>query len=103
MTSGSRSADGGKRKRAVLANRPFIFHSPVALCSELRMRSLILGRRVGAPAALAEELVELLLVLGAAQALQEIAELALLLLEPAQCVGAIFVEGPIAAAARAAH
>src|SRR5260370_8187668 len=56
-------------------------------------------RRLGrlGPAVLGQELVELGLVLGEAQAVEEAQEIALLLLEPAQGVGAVLVEGAVAA------
>src|SRR6266536_2539817 len=60
------------------------------------------GRPAVAAAALGHELVELGLVLGVAQALQELLELTLLLFEPPQGLGAIFVERPVAARARIA-
>ena len=66
-----------------------------------RASALRLGFRAGrtgaAAAAIGHELIELGLVLGVAQALQEFPELALLLFEPAQRLGAIFVERPISA------
>src|SRR5262252_2301932 len=65
----------------------------------LRRRSL--GRR-GAVAALGHELVELGLILGHAQALEEFAEFALLVLEPAQRLAAVLVEGAVAARRRPA-
>src|SRR5713101_7511198 len=56
-------------------------------------------RRLGrlGPAVLGQELVELGLVLGEAQAVEEAQEIPLLLLEPAQGVGAVLVEGAVAA------
>src|ERR1700730_37003 len=66
-----------------------------------RASALRLGFRAGragaAAAAISHELIELGLVLGVAQALQEFPELALLLFEPAQRLGAIFVARPISA------
>src|SRR6185312_1669219 len=56
------------------------------------------GRRRVRTAALGQELIELGLVLGKAQAVEEAAELALFLFEPAQGIGAVLVEGAIAAA-----
>ena len=54
----------------------------------LRLRAL-----VGAAAAtLGHELVELGLVLGHAQSAEEVLKITLLLFEPAQCLGAIFIE-----------
>src|SRR5215475_16011617 len=63
---------------------------------------LRLGLRAafGAAAAVGHELVKLGLVLGLAQALEELAELALLLFEPLQGLGAVLVEGVIAARLR---
>src|SRR5690606_41081084 len=61
-----------------------------------RRRRVVLLRR----AALGHELVELGLVLGEAQPLQELLELALLVLEPAQRLGAVFVERRVAARRR---
>jgi hypothetical protein len=58
----------------------------------LRLRSVV----TGAIALLGHELVELGPVLGKAQPLQKLLELPLFLLEPAQRVGAIFVESAIA-------
>ena len=56
------------------------------------------GRRhVAETAPLGHELVEFRLVLGVAQPFEEFEELALLVLEPAQCLGAVFVERAIAA------
>src|SRR5690349_16611365 len=52
---------------------------------------------VGAGAAVGHELVELGLVLGGAQLVEELAEFALILLEAAQGLLAIFVEGDVAA------
>src|SRR6267378_4451859 len=58
-------------------------------------------RRLRRPAApLRHELVELRFVLGVTQPVEEVAELALLLLEPAQGLGPVFVERPVAARAR---
>src|SRR5215472_13893540 len=57
-------------------------------------RSARLGRPV---ATLRHELVELDLVLGVPQAIKEIPELALLLLEPPQRLGAVVVKGAVAA------
>ena len=63
------------------------------------------GLRLGPVAALGHELIELGLVLGEAQPVQELTELALLVFQPAQGLGAIFVEagcrsrGPRATAA----
>src|SRR6476646_4864380 len=48
-------------------------------------------------APLGHELVELGLVLGHAQSVEELVELALLLLEPPQRFGAVLVEGSVAA------
>src|SRR5579885_1324531 len=79
-----------EQKRPPLAERPHRLGGKPA--SSLVRRRL---RRMIAP--LGHELVELGLVLGHAQAIEEVAELALLVLEPAQGLGAIFVEGPIAA------
>src|SRR5215471_6037004 len=66
-------------------------------------------RRFGRPACLRgpvtafrHELVELDLVLGVAQAIEEIAEIALLLFEPPQRLGAVFIEGTVAAGRRGA-
>src|SRR4029077_8363349 len=64
--------------------------------SALRLRCV----RSRPVASLGHELVEFALVLGKAQAVEEIAELALLLFEPAQRLGAVFVEGVIAARRR---
>ena len=55
-------------------------------------------RLVRSVAALGHELVELRLVLGAAQPLQIVDELLLLLFQPAQRLGAVVVEGGVAAA-----
>jgi len=58
-------------------------------------------RRAAAPIApFGHELIELGLVLGGAQPIEELAELLLLFLEPAQRVGAVVVEGAIAARGR---
>src|SRR5436190_1257725 len=68
-----------------------------------KIASALRGRRSGrAPmvAALGHELVELGLVLRHAQASQEFAELALLLFQALQGLGAIFVECPVAARTR---
>src|ERR1700761_6774557 len=56
-------------------------------------------RRTGA--VLRHERIELFLVLGVAQAIEEILELDLLLLEPPQRIGAVLVEGAIATRGRA--
>ncbi len=50
----------------------------------------------GRPPPIGHELVELGLVLGFAQSRQEFLEFALLVFEPAQRLGAIFVEGAVA-------
>src|SRR5690348_6410043 len=63
----------------------------------LHFRTGRAGRPAVAPAALRHELVGLRFVLGVPQALQKFLELALLLLEPAQRFGAVFVERPIPA------
>src|SRR5207247_2027677 len=63
-------------------------------------RRSALGLRLGAgapAAALGHELIELGLILGVTQALQKFLELALLLLEPAQGLAAIFVDRPVPA------
>src|SRR5947209_3514381 len=72
--------------------------------AKLRGRSALRLRRVGsrAIAPLGHELIELVLVLGEAQPIEEVAELALLFFQTAQRLGAIFVEGVIAARTRAA-
>src|SRR5260370_7873739 len=54
------------------------------------------GRR-GRIAPLSHELVELGLVLGHAQALQEFTEFALLLFQPLQRIGTVFIESAVAA------
>jgi hypothetical protein len=59
----------------------------------LRLRSVV----TGAIAPLGHELVELCPVLGKAQPLQKLLELALFFLEPAKRIGAIVVESAIAA------
>ena len=64
-----------------------------ALWLGLRLRSVA----TGAVAALGHELVELGPVFGKAQSLEELLKFALLFLEPMQRIGAIFVEGAIAA------
>jgi hypothetical protein len=58
------------------------------------VRSSILGlsARIGAIAALGHELIELSLVLCKTQAIEEVAKLALLLFQPFQGVGPIFVK-----------
>src|SRR5215470_1205716 len=61
----------------------------------LRFRRAVRLRRP--VTAFRHELVELRLVLGVPQPVKEIAELALLLLEPPQCFGAVFIKGTIAA------
>ncbi len=53
-------------------------------------------------AALGQELVELGAILGEAQPLEEFLELALLLFEPPQRLGPVFIESAIAAGRRAA-
>src|ERR1043166_3444167 len=67
--------------------------------SALRLRSFRRLRR-GAVAPLGHELVELGLVLGEAQPVEEVAEFALLVLEPTQRLGAVLVEGMVAARRR---
>src|SRR5437764_4693445 len=64
--------------------------------SALRL-GLRAGRAGRAAAAVGHELIELGLVLGVAQPLQELLELALLLFEPTQRLGAILIERPIPA------
>ena len=71
----------------------------VVTASGLRLRR----RCFGAAAALGHELVEFGLVLGVAQAVEELLELALLLFEAAQGFGAVFVEGAVAARGLAAR
>jgi hypothetical protein len=71
-------------------------HSPSTEASALR-----LGVR-SAALAIVHELVELGLVLRLAQPIEELPELALLFLEPAQRVRAIFVEGVVAGRLRPA-
>src|SRR5690242_14034413 len=66
--------------------------------SALRLRRGAVFARA-AVAHLGHELVELGLVLGLAQPVEKLAELALLLFEPAQCLIAVFVKGAVAAAA----
>src|ERR1700759_4072325 len=66
----------------------------------LALRGLVVRRR-GAVAMLPHERVELFLVLGVAQAAEEILELLLFLLEAAQRLTAILVEGTVAAGGRA--
>src|SRR4051812_14257414 len=71
---------------------------------EIKLRStlLLVGRRRGrARLVLRHELVELFLVLGVTQTVEEVLELDLLLLEPLQRLGAVFVEGAVAARGRA--
>src|ERR1700720_1724216 len=58
------------------------------------------ARLRGAGAAFGQELVELSLVLGMPQAIKELAELALLLFESPQRLGAVLIEGVIATGAR---
>ena len=60
----------------------------------------MLGGLFGRPVApVGHELIEFRLVLGLAQALQEVAELALLIFEAPQRLGPVFVEGAVAAGA----
>ena len=61
--------------------------------SALRLRSV----RLRAVAPLGHELIEFGLVLGEAQPIDEVAELALLVFEPPQGLGAVLVEGVVAA------
>src|SRR4051812_42060026 len=71
---------------------------------EIKLRStlLLVGRRRGrACLVLRHELVELFLVLGVTQTVEEVLELDLLLLEPLQCLGAVLVKGAVAARGRA--
>ena len=68
--------------------------------SALRLRRL---RRLRAIAPLRHELIELGLVLGETQPIEEVLELALLFLEPAQSLGAILVERVIAQLGRPDH
>src|SRR5262245_44405085 len=65
--------------------------------SALRLRRGPLRRRTLPVAAVGHELVELGAVLGKAQALEELAKLALLLFKPLQGLLLVFVEGAIAA------
>src|SRR6202007_1265273 len=64
----------------------------------LRLRSIPLR----APATLRHELVELHLVLGVPQPVEEFHELALLFFEPAYCFGPVLVKGAVAARATVA-
>ena len=64
---------------------------------ELRLRRRRRIGRAGAVAALGHELIELGLVAGEAQPLEEFLELALLFFETPQRLGAVFVEGMVAA------
>src|SRR3954454_7209992 len=67
-----------------------------------RSALLLIGRRRGgARLVLRHELVELFLVLGVTQTVEEVLELDLLLLEALQRLGAVFVEGAVAARGRA--
>src|SRR5277367_91005 len=61
---------------------------------------MIVGRSSRTGAMLRHEQVELLLVLGVAQAIEEFAKLLLLLLEPLQRLHTVFVEGAVAARRR---
>src|SRR4051795_4182956 len=66
-----------------------------------RSALLLVGRRRGrACLVLRHELVELFLVLGVTQTVEEVLELDLLLLEPLQCLGAVLVKGAVAARGR---
>src|SRR5947208_6550685 len=69
--------------------------SRTARCKGSRLR--LRGRPFRPPAAVVHELIEFGLVLGVAQPVQELEEIALLVFEPPQCLGAIFVEGAVAA------
>jgi hypothetical protein len=62
---------------------------------------LAFRRRSRPGAVLGHELVELLLVLGMTQTIEEIAEFGLLFLEPPQGLHAVFIEGAVAAGGRA--
>ena len=70
-----------------------------ALC---RRRLRLLWRRRRALAQFGHELVELSLVLGEAQPVQEGAKLLLLFFQPAKCLHTIFIEGAVAAGRRRA-
>ena len=62
-----------------------------------KLAGLRLGRLPLRPAVFGHELVEFSLVLGVPQAIEEVAELALLLLEATERLGAVFVEGTVSA------
>ena len=109
--SATRCAASGERttRHAAKQNRPLAFASgrrcrrqvkgalaPEATSASSALRLGIVRRR-RTRAVLRHELVELFLVLGVAQAVEEVAEFDLLFLEPAQRVGAVFVEGAVAA------
>src|SRR3981081_1689890 len=69
--------------------------------SKSGLRLTVRGRWRRTLAVLRHELVELFLVLGVTQPIEEILELGLLLLEAAQGFHAVFVEGAVAAGGRA--
>src|SRR5882724_13375730 len=101
---------GASRLRLNLSQRDagFIFDAfssrePVPTSLENAMASALLRlvvRRGRTLLVLRHELVELFLVLGVAQAIEEIAELGLLFLETLQRFDAVFVEGAVAARGR---
>src|SRR5260370_6796114 len=84
--------------RGAAAQRKSPVSGETGLLSQ-RQNSVLRGRRcVRWPVApVGHELIELGLVLGHPQAVEEIAELALFLLEPAQRFAAVVVEGTVAA------
>src|SRR5438132_3281320 len=81
--------------RATGSSAPRSTTSRTARCKGSRLR--LRGRPFRPPAAVVHELIEFGLVLGVAQPVQELEEIALLVFEPPQCLGAIFVEGAVAA------
>src|SRR6202035_825308 len=92
------------RKRAVVSPSGLWGHCARRVSlqkpSRSRLRLTVLGRR-RTLLVLGHELVELFLVLGVAQPIEEILEFGLLLLEALQRLDAVFIEGAIAARGRA--
>src|SRR4051794_36995735 len=88
--------DDENKNRPLFSGRLLDCFASLAMTSVAStLRLIVRRRRTGA--VLGHEGVELFLVLGVAKAIEEVAEFDLLFFEPAQRVGAVFVEGAVAA------
>src|SRR5215467_13332256 len=96
----SRAGAGGAAEKKPRGRRPHGRRPRSIRCVRAALLRPRRWRRRGARAPLRHELIELGLVLGHAQAAEELVEFALLLLEPPQGFRAVLVEGAVAARAR---